>query len=78
MVGQQVWVDGTRPGRIAYIGEVHFAQGEVAGVHLDEPSGRNNGCVGGRKYFQCEPQRGVFARLHRLTLTPIDFEDKRC
>ncbi|QQP51953.1 Restin -like protein [Caligus rogercresseyi] len=26
-VGMPVYVDGTKPGRIAYIGDVHFAQG---------------------------------------------------
>ena len=31
MVGQEVWVDGTKKGRIAYIGTVHFAKGEMAG-----------------------------------------------
>jgi dynactin complex subunit len=71
MVGMPVWVDGTKHGRIAYIGEVHFAKGEMAGVHLDTSQGKNNGTVGGVMYFQCEPKRGVFSRLHRLTLRPI-------
>merc|ERR1739848_939591 len=71
MVGMPVWVDGTKHGRIAYIGEVHFAKGEMAGVHLDTSQGKNNGTVGGVMYFQCEPRRGVFSRLHRLTLRPL-------
>ena len=71
MVGLQVWVDGTKPGRIAYIGEVHFAKGEMAGIHLDRPMGKNNGTVGGIMYFQCEPKHGIFARLQRLTREPI-------
>merc|ERR1712113_1193522 len=37
MVGMPVWVDGTKHGRIAYIGEVHFAKGEMAGVHWIHP-----------------------------------------
>ncbi len=71
MVGMPVYVDGTKPGRIAFIGEVHFAKGEMAGVHLEQPLGKNNGSVGGVMYFQCEPKRGVFSRLHRLTLEPM-------
>jgi len=71
MVGMPVWVDGTKHGRIAYIGEVHFAKGEMAGVHLDTSQGKNNGTVGGVMYFQCEPRRGLFSRLHRLTLRPL-------
>jgi len=68
MVGMPVWVDGTKHGRIAYLGEVHFAKGDMAGVHLDSPVGKNNGSVGGVLYFQCEPKRGIFSRLHRLAL----------
>lgn len=75
MVGMRVWVDGTKPGRIAYIGDVHFAAGEMAGIHLDDPCGKNNGTVGGRMYFQCETRRGVFSRLHRLSLQPILYEE---
>lgn len=71
MVGMTVWVDGNKRGRIAYIGEVHFVKGEMAGVHLDKAIGKNNGTVGGVMYFQCEPKRGVFSRLHRLTLQPM-------
>ena len=74
MVGMPVWVDGTKPGRIAFIGEVHFAKGEMAGIHLDRPEGKNNGSVGGVMYFQTEPKRGLFSRLYRLTLEPMHEE----
>jgi dynactin complex subunit len=47
----------------------------MAGIHLDEPSGKNNGTVGGRMYFQCEPRRGIFSRLHRLSLVPLLYEE---
>lgn len=71
IIGQRVWVGGVRPGQIAYIGETHFAPGEWAGVVLDEPNGKNDGCVSGKRYFQCEPKRGIFSRLTRLTLSPL-------
>ncbi|XP_037810458.1 restin homolog isoform X3 [Lucilia sericata] len=71
IIGQRVWVGGIRPGQIAYIGETHFAPGEWAGVVLDEPSGKNDGCVAGKRYFQCEPKKGIFSRLTRLTLAPL-------
>ncbi|XP_055680972.1 restin homolog isoform X18 [Lutzomyia longipalpis] len=71
IIGQRVWVGGVRPGHIAYIGETHFAPGDWAGVVLDEPSGKNDGCVSGKRYFQCEPKRGIFSRLTRLTREPL-------
>jgi len=74
MVGMTIWVDGIKRGRIAYIGDVHFAKGEMAGVHLDQPTGKNNGTVGGKLYFQTEPKRGIFARLYRLTRSPLLIE----
>ena len=73
-VGQVVWVDGNKRGRIAYIGGVRFTRGEVAGVHLDRPVGKNNGTVGGVLYFYCQQNHGIFARLHRLALEPIGQE----
>lgn len=71
IIGQRVWVGGVRPGHIAYIGETHFAPGEWAGVVLDEPNGKNDGCVSGKRYFQCEAKRGIFSRLTRLTREPL-------
>lgn len=71
IIGDRVWVGGTKPGQIAYIGETQFAPGEWAGVVLDEPAGKNDGSVAGVRYFQCEPRRGVFSRLTRLTRTPL-------
>jgi hypothetical protein len=40
IIGQRVWVGGTKPGTIAYIGETQFAPGDWAGIALDEPIGR--------------------------------------
>ncbi|XP_035739446.1 CAP-Gly domain-containing linker protein 1-like isoform X6 [Vespa mandarinia] len=37
IIGDRVWVGGTKPGSIAYIGETQFAPGDWAGVVLDEP-----------------------------------------
>ncbi|XP_062582584.1 CAP-Gly domain-containing linker protein 1-like isoform X14 [Saccostrea cucullata] len=70
IIGDRVWVSGTKPGHIAYIGETQFATGEWAGVVLDNPEGKNDGSVQGVRYFQCEPKRGVFSRISKLSRTP--------
>ncbi|XP_026329809.1 CAP-Gly domain-containing linker protein 1 isoform X6 [Hyposmocoma kahamanoa] len=71
IIGERVWVGGTKPGQIAYIGETQFAPGDWAGIVLDEPIGKNDGSVAGTRYFQCAEKRGVFSRLTRLTRIPL-------
>ncbi|XP_063972275.1 restin homolog isoform X2 [Diachasmimorpha longicaudata] len=71
IIGDRVWVGGTKPGSIAYIGETQFAPGDWAGVVLDEPIGKNDGSVAGSRYFQCAPKHGIFSRLTRLTRYPL-------
>lgn len=39
IIGERVWVGGTKPGQIAYIGETQFAPGEWAGIVLDDAIG---------------------------------------
>lgn len=41
IIGDRVWVGGTKGGHISYIGETQFAPGEWAGVTLDEPIGKH-------------------------------------
>ena len=72
IIGQRVYVNGTKPGVIQFIGETKFAPGEWAGIVLDDLSGKNDGSVGGVRYFQCQPKKGVFSRLTRLTRQPLD------
>ena len=71
IVGDRVWVNGVHPARIIYIGGIDLSEGEWAGVVLDDPIGKNDGVIGGKRYFQCEPNRGLFIRLWRLTREPL-------
>lgn len=69
-VGEQVWVNGVKPGVIAYLGETQFAPGQWAGVILNDLVGKNDGSVGGVRYFECQPLQGIFTRPSKLSRQP--------
>ncbi|XP_078278603.1 CAP-Gly domain-containing linker protein 2 isoform X2 [Rhinoraja longicauda] len=69
-IGDRIWVNGLKPGIIQFLGEAQFAPGKWAGVVLDEPVGKNDGSVGGVRYFECEPLQGIFTRPSKLALHP--------
>ncbi|XP_051891216.1 CAP-Gly domain-containing linker protein 2 isoform X2 [Pristis pectinata] len=69
-IGDRIWVNGVKPGIIQFLGETQFAPGKWAGVVLDEPVGKNDGSVGGVRYFECEPLQGIFTRPSKLALHP--------
>ncbi|CAJ1063220.1 CAP-Gly domain-containing linker protein 2 isoform X4 [Xyrichtys novacula] len=69
-VGEQVWVNGVKPGVIAYLGETQFAPGQWAGVILNDLVGKNDGSVGGVRYFECQPLQGIFTRPSKLNRQP--------
>lgn len=66
-VGERVWVNGSKPGYVQFLGETQFAPGQWAGIVLDEPIGKNDGSVAGIRYFQCEALRGIFTRPSKLS-----------
>ncbi|XP_054902566.1 CAP-Gly domain-containing linker protein 2 isoform X3 [Poeciliopsis prolifica] len=70
-VGEQVWVNGVKPGVISYLGETQFAPGQWAGVILNDLVGKNDGSVGGVRYFECQPLQGIFTRPSKLTRQPV-------
>lgn len=63
-------VTGTKAGTLRYIGPTDFAAGEFGGVELDSAIGKNDGMVGDKRYFTCQPNFGIFAPLHKITKSP--------
>ena len=69
-IGDRVFVNGIKPGRLAFLGTAQFKEGEWAGVVLDTVEGKNNGSVNGVQYFDCGGEmKGVFCRPNKLTRT---------
>ncbi|KAM8828190.1 CAP-Gly domain-containing linker protein 1 isoform 2-T5 [Spinachia spinachia] len=69
--GERVWVNGSKPGQVRFVGGTQFAPGQWAGVVLDEPIGKNDGSVAGVRYFQCEDGKGIFTRPSKLSKTAL-------
>lgn len=61
--------DGRR-GTVAFMGEVEGLPGMQGawwvGVKLDEPVGKSDGTVDGKRYFEAEKNCGVFLRPERV------------
>uniref|UniRef100_A0A3P8WDN4 Si:dkeyp-47f9.4 n=1 Tax=Cynoglossus semilaevis TaxID=244447 RepID=A0A3P8WDN4_CYNSE len=60
-LGERVLVVGQRTGVVQFCGKTSFAPGLWLGIELDKPSGKNDGSVGGVRYFSCPPKHGIFA-----------------
>ena len=53
---------GCKEDVVRFVGETQFAQGEWVGIELDAPTGKNDGSVGGARYFAAAPSHRLFVR----------------
>nr|XP_061810853.1 dynactin subunit 1-like [Nerophis lumbriciformis] len=66
-VGSIVEVIGKgQRGTVAFIGATLFAPGKWVGIILNEPKGKNDGSVQGKRYFTCEENHGIFVRQTQI------------
>jgi tubulin-folding cofactor B len=62
-------------GQVKYVGNLDKKFGYFIGVCLDEPLGKNNGSVNGKRYFECMNNHGVFVRPNSVIVGDYPMED---
>jgi chromosome segregation ATPase len=55
-----------RFGKVVFLGTTELGDGTWAGVSLEQPLGKHDGRVRGRRYFDCKENHGVLVRPSKL------------
>uniref|UniRef100_A0A915Q4V6 CAP-Gly domain-containing protein n=1 Tax=Setaria digitata TaxID=48799 RepID=A0A915Q4V6_9BILA len=69
-IGDRVIVSGGKYGRLRFLGNTDFKDGVWAGIELDQPVGKNDGSVQGKRYFTCKAPYGLFAAASKVIRAP--------
>ncbi|KAF2356417.1 CAP Gly-rich domain [Trinorchestia longiramus] len=71
--------EASRRGEVMFVGKTEFKEGWWVGVKYDEPLGKNDGSINGKRYFTALMKYGGFTRPANVTtgdFPPIAEEDE--
>lgn len=75
-VGDRCEVSGGRRGEVAYVGKVEgLPKGWWIGIRYDEPVGKGDGTVAGKRYFESAPKYGGMLRPQLVAVGDYPEED---
>lgn len=71
-------IEGERRGAVKFIGRIKQLDDEEQiwiGVEFDEPLGRNDGSIDGKKYFEAKPKHGSFLKPKQVEVGDFPEDD---